>query len=105
MGQNLLIAPIPGAIFLECVCPRRFSSLNIPSDFTEETCFIGYVWLCRVTKKVDRKVDITLDKTVARHKSQHKPRQKRRSKTRQKKLDKSLTKKSTRHLETLRYLV
>ena len=50
MGQNLLIAPIPGAIFLDnlSVClPRRFSSLNIPSDFTEETCLIGYVWLCR----------------------------------------------------------
>ena len=35
----LLIAPIPEAIFLDnlsmCVCHRRFSSINTPSDFTE----------------------------------------------------------------------
>ena len=24
-----------------CVCHRRFSSINIPSDLTEETCSIG----------------------------------------------------------------
>ena len=37
----LLMAPIPEAIFLDnlamCVCHRRFSSTNIPSDFTEVT--------------------------------------------------------------------
>ena len=37
----LLIAPIPEATFLDnlsmCVCHRRFSSINIPSDFTEVT--------------------------------------------------------------------
>ena len=37
----LLIAPIPEVIFLDnlsmCVCHRRFSSINIPSDFTEVT--------------------------------------------------------------------
>ena len=37
----LLIAPVPEATFLEnssmCVCHRRFSSINIPSDFTELT--------------------------------------------------------------------
>ena len=36
-----LIAPIPEAIFLDnlsmCDCHRRFSSINIPSDFTEVT--------------------------------------------------------------------
>ena len=36
---------IPGATFLDslsmCVCHRRFSSINIPSDLTEETCSIG----------------------------------------------------------------
>ena len=41
----LLIAPIPEAIFLDnlsmCVCHRRFSSINIPSDFTEVTFSIG----------------------------------------------------------------
>ena len=35
----VLIAPIPEAIFLDnlsmCVCHRRFSSINTPSDFTE----------------------------------------------------------------------
>ena len=34
----LLTAPIPEAIFSDnlsmCVCHRRFSSINIPSDFT-----------------------------------------------------------------------
>ena len=37
----LLMAPIPEVIFLDnlamCVCHRRFSSTNIPSDFTEVT--------------------------------------------------------------------
>ena len=41
----LLIAPILEAIFLDnlsmCVCHRRFSSINIPSDFTEVTFSIG----------------------------------------------------------------
>ena len=41
----LLIAPIPEAIFLDnlsmCVCHRRFSSINIASDFTEVTFSIG----------------------------------------------------------------
>ena len=41
----LLIASIPDAIFLDnlsmCVCHRRFSSTNIPSDFTEVTFSIG----------------------------------------------------------------
>ena len=41
----LLIAPIPEAIFLDnvamCVCHRGFSSINIPSDFTELTFSIG----------------------------------------------------------------
>ena len=39
------MAPIREAIFLDnlpmCVCHRRFSSTNIPSDFTEVTFFIG----------------------------------------------------------------
>ena len=37
----LLIAPVSEATFLEnlsmCVCHRRFSSINIPNDFTELT--------------------------------------------------------------------
>ena len=41
----LLIAPIPEVIFLDnlsmCVCQGRFSSINIPSDFTEVTFSIG----------------------------------------------------------------
>ena len=41
----LLIAPILEAIFLDnlsmCVCHRRFSSINIASDFTEVTFSIG----------------------------------------------------------------
>ena len=41
----LLIAPIPEAIFLDNlsmrVCHRRFSSMNIASDFTEVTFSIG----------------------------------------------------------------
>ena len=41
----LLIAPIPEVIFLDnlsmCVCHSRFSSINIPSDFTEVTFSIG----------------------------------------------------------------
>ena len=42
----LLSAPIPEAIFLDiiidmCVCNRRFSSIDIPSDFTEVTFSIG----------------------------------------------------------------
>ena len=41
----LLIAPIPEAIFLDnlsmCVFHRRFSSINIPIDFTEVTFSIG----------------------------------------------------------------
>ena len=41
----LLIAPIPEVIFLDslsmCICYRRFSSINIPSDFTEVTFTIG----------------------------------------------------------------
>ena len=41
----LLIAPIPEAIFLDnlskCVCHRRFSSIYIPSDFTEVNFTIG----------------------------------------------------------------
>ena len=41
----LLIAPVPEAIFLEnllmCVCYRRFSSINISSDFTYVTFSIG----------------------------------------------------------------
>ena len=41
----LLIAPIPEAIFLDnlskCVCHRRFSSIYIPSDFTEVYFAIG----------------------------------------------------------------
>ena len=40
----LLMAPIPEAIFLDnlsmCVCHRRFSSINTPSDFTEVTLSI-----------------------------------------------------------------
>ena len=36
---------IPEAIFLDnlsiCVCHRRFSSINNPSDFAEKTCYIG----------------------------------------------------------------
>ena len=43
--SNLLIAPIPEAIYLDnlsmCVCHRRFSSINIPSDFIEVTFSIG----------------------------------------------------------------
>ena len=38
----LLIASIPEAIFLDnlsmFVCHRRFSTINIPSDFTEVNC-------------------------------------------------------------------
>ena len=41
----LLIASIQEAIFLDnllmFVCHRRFSTINIPSDFTEVTCSIG----------------------------------------------------------------
>ena len=42
----LLSAPILEAIFLDiiidmCVCNRRFSSIDIPSDFTEVTFSIG----------------------------------------------------------------
>ena len=41
----LLIAPIPEVIFLNnlsmCICYRRFSSIIIPSDFTEVTFTIG----------------------------------------------------------------
>ena len=41
----LLIAPAPEAIVLDnlsmCVCHRRFSSINISSDFTEVTFSIG----------------------------------------------------------------
>ena len=41
----LLIAPIPETIVFDnlsmCVCQRRFSSINIPSDFTELTFSIG----------------------------------------------------------------
>lgn len=41
IGLALFIAPIPKAIFLDnlsmCVCYRRFSSINNPSDLTEET--------------------------------------------------------------------
>ena len=41
----LLIASIPEAIFLNnlsmFVCHRRFSTTNIPSDFTEVTSSIG----------------------------------------------------------------
>ena len=41
----LLIAPIPEAIYLDnlsmCVSHRRFSSINIPSDFIEITFSIG----------------------------------------------------------------
>ena len=41
----LLIASIPEAIFLDnlsmFVCHRRFSTINIPSDFTEVNCSIG----------------------------------------------------------------
>ena len=54
----LLIAPIPETIFLYNlsmrVCHRRFSSINIPSDFTEVTFSFGtlsiesYGWLDKV---------------------------------------------------------
>ena len=41
----LLIAPMPEAIFLNnlsmCVCHHRFSSITIPSDFTEVTFSIS----------------------------------------------------------------
>ena len=44
-GRILFIAPIPEATFLDhlsiCVCHRRFSSINIPSDLTKETCSIA----------------------------------------------------------------
>ena len=40
-----LIAPIPEAIFFDnlsmCACHRRFSSIDIPSDLTGETCSNG----------------------------------------------------------------
>ena len=45
VGTKSLIAPVPEAIFLDnlsmYVCHRRFSSINIPSDFTEVTFSIG----------------------------------------------------------------
>ena len=45
-GLILFIAPIPEATFFidnlsMCVCHRRFSSINIPSDLKEETCSIA----------------------------------------------------------------
>ena len=65
-GQTVLIlfiAPIPEATFLDnlsmCVCHRRLSSINVPSDLTQETIDPFHKWLPIINYFVSIKISLT----------------------------------------------